>query len=179
MGLSDREALANDRVIDVTFRDLSAGGARLLVTEPIAHTGELPVLLLKEGLILRLRIIWARPPMFQLEIRDALDADGECPPQFAALTEAWRGWKPRPKPAEGGTPALLTPSGWQRSPRPGASASGHDINGELRGAQIFCSEPCERRGQLSRSAAMTEPDPLADSQLIGARDGRCDGSSSR
>ena len=87
------KALANDRIIDVTFRDLSARGARLLVTDQIAHAGELPVLLLKEGLILRLRIIWARPPMFGLEIRDALDAEGECPPQFAPLTEAWRAWK--------------------------------------------------------------------------------------
>jgi PilZ domain len=87
------KALARDRVIDVTFRDLSARGARLLVTESIAHAGELPVLLLREGLILRSRIIWARPPMFGLEIREAIDAEGECPPQFDALAEAWRCWK--------------------------------------------------------------------------------------
>ena len=87
------KALARDRVIDVTFRDLSARGARLLVSEPIAHAGELPVLILKEGLILRSRIIWARPPMFGLEIREAIDVEGECPEQFAALADAWRGWK--------------------------------------------------------------------------------------
>jgi hypothetical protein len=87
------KALTRDRVIDVTFRDLSARGARLLVSEPIAHAGELPVLLLKEGLILRLRIIWARPPMFGLEILEAFDAEGDCPDRFAALAEAWRSWK--------------------------------------------------------------------------------------
>jgi hypothetical protein len=87
------KALARDRIIDVTFRDLSARGARLLVTEPIAHAGELPVLLLREGLILRSRIIWARAPMFGLEIREAIDVLAECPPQFAALGDAWRCWK--------------------------------------------------------------------------------------
>jgi hypothetical protein len=87
------KALVRDSIIDVTFRDLSARGARLLVTAPIAHAGELPVLILKEGLILRSRIIWARPPMFGLEIREAIDVQGECPIQFAALTEAWRGWR--------------------------------------------------------------------------------------
>jgi hypothetical protein len=86
------KALAKDRIIDVTFRDLSARGARLLVTEPIAHAGELPVLLLKEGLILRLRIIWARPPMFGLEICEAIDVVGACPDRFAALADAWRTW---------------------------------------------------------------------------------------
>lgn len=87
------KALARDRVIDVTFRDLSARGARLFVTEPIAHAGELPVLIFREALILRTRIIWARPPMFGLEIREAIDVQGECPPQLAALVEAWRGWE--------------------------------------------------------------------------------------
>jgi hypothetical protein len=87
------KALANDRVIDVTFRDLSARGARLLVAEPIAHAGELPVVLLREALILRLRIIWARPPMFGLDIREAIDVRGECPVQYAALAAAWRGWE--------------------------------------------------------------------------------------
>jgi hypothetical protein len=86
-------ALVRDRIIDVTFRDLSARGARLLVTEPIAHAGELPVLIVREGLILRTRIIWARPPMFGLEIREAIDVREACPPPFAALAEAWRGWK--------------------------------------------------------------------------------------
>jgi len=87
------KALAQSRIIDVTFRDLSARGARLLVAEPIAHAGDLPVLLLREGLILRSRIIWARPPMFGLEIREAIDVRGECLPQFAALADAWRCWK--------------------------------------------------------------------------------------
>jgi hypothetical protein len=86
-------ALARDRVIDVTFRDLSAQGARLLVTEPIAQAGELPVLILKEGLILRAWIIWARPPMFGLEFREAIDVRGECPARFAALVDAWRCWQ--------------------------------------------------------------------------------------
>ena len=87
------KALAKDRIIDVTFRDLSARGARLLVADPIAHAGELPVLLLREGLILRSRIIWARPPMFGLEIREAIDVQGECPLHLAALAAAWRCWK--------------------------------------------------------------------------------------
>ena len=87
------KALSKDRVIDVTFRDLSARGARLIVTEPIAHAGELPVLILKEGLILRSRIIWAKPPMFGLEFREAIDAQVNCPPMFAALADAWREWK--------------------------------------------------------------------------------------
>jgi PilZ domain len=87
------KAMAKDRVIDVTFRDLSARGARLIVSEPIAHAGELPVLLLKEGLILRARIIWARPPMFGLQIQEAIDVQGECPPRFAALADAWRTWR--------------------------------------------------------------------------------------
>src|SRR5580704_5547626 len=87
------KALSKDRVIDVTFRDLSARGARLIVTEPIAHAGELPVLILKEGLILRSRIIWAKPPMFGLEFREAIDVQGECPPRFAALADAWRTWR--------------------------------------------------------------------------------------
>src|SRR5271156_4076234 len=84
------KALAKDRIIDVTFRDLSARGARMLVTEPIAHAGELPVLILREGLILRSRIIWARAPMFGLEFREAIDLRGECPRQFASLANAWR-----------------------------------------------------------------------------------------
>src|SRR5580704_2142358 len=84
------KALARDRIIDVTFRDLSARGARLLVAEPIAHAGELPVLLLREGLILRSRIIWTRPPMFGLEIREAIDLQEECPLHLAALVAAWR-----------------------------------------------------------------------------------------
>jgi hypothetical protein len=87
------KALSRDRIIDVTFRDLSARGARLIVTEPIAHAGELPVLILREGLILRSRIIWARPPMFGLEIREAIDVRGECPEPFAALVDAWRTWE--------------------------------------------------------------------------------------
>src|SRR5580704_11142580 len=87
------KALARDRIIDVTFRDLSARGARLIVSEPIAHAGELPVLLLKEGLILRSRIIWAKPPMFGLQIQEAIDVQGECPPRFAALADAWRTWR--------------------------------------------------------------------------------------
>jgi hypothetical protein len=87
------KAMARDRIIDVTFRDLSARGARLLVAEPIAHAGELPVVLLKEALILRMRIIWARPPMFGLEIREAIDVEGDCPQHLAALTDAWRSWK--------------------------------------------------------------------------------------
>ena len=87
------KALARDRIIDVTFRDLSARGTRLIVTEPIAHAGELPVLLLKEGLILRCRIIWARPPMFGLEIREAIDVRTECPEPLATLADAWRAWE--------------------------------------------------------------------------------------
>ena len=87
------KALVRDRVIDVTFRDLSVRGARLLVSEPIAHAGELPVLLLREGLILRSQIIWARPPMFGLEIREAIDAREDVPEQFTALADAWRCWK--------------------------------------------------------------------------------------
>jgi hypothetical protein len=86
------KALARDRIIDVTFRDLSARGARLIVTEPIAHAGELPVLLLREALILRCRIIWARPPMFGLEIIAAIDVRGECPEPLTALADAWRAW---------------------------------------------------------------------------------------
>ena len=77
------KALARERIIDVTFRDLSARGARLLVSEPIAHAGELPVLLLREALILRLRIIWARPPMFGLEICEAIDVEGDVSERFA------------------------------------------------------------------------------------------------
>jgi hypothetical protein len=87
------KALANGRIIDVTFRDLSARGARLLVADPIAHAGELPVLLLRESLILRSRIVWARPPMFGLEIREAIDVLGEGALQFSALADAWRCWK--------------------------------------------------------------------------------------
>jgi hypothetical protein len=87
------KALAKDRIIDVTFRDLSARGARLLVAEHIGHTGELPVLMLREGLILRLRIIWARPPMFGLEIREAIDIRVACPEPFTALADVWRGWR--------------------------------------------------------------------------------------
>ena len=87
------KALVHDRLIDVTFRDLSARGARLIVAEPFAHAGQLPVLLLREELILRSRIVWARPPMFGLEIRDAIDIRGACPPHLAVLTEAWRCWK--------------------------------------------------------------------------------------
>ena len=87
------KALARGRVIDVTFRDLSARGARLLVSEPIAHAGELPVVILREGLILQSRIIWAREPMFGIEFREAIDIEAECPDQYAALAEACRGWK--------------------------------------------------------------------------------------
>jgi hypothetical protein len=87
------KALARDRLVDVTFRDLSSRGARLLVSEPIAHAGELPVLLLREGLVLRSRIVWARPPMFGLEICEAIDVRADCPERFAALSEAWRAWK--------------------------------------------------------------------------------------
>lgn len=86
------KALAKDRVIDVTFRDLSARGARLIVTDAIAHAGELPVLILKEGLILRSRIIWVKAPMFGLEFREAIDVREDCPPQYAALVDAWRDW---------------------------------------------------------------------------------------
>ena len=87
------KALARDRIIDVTFRDLSARGARLLVSEPIAHAGELPVLILKEALILRTRIIWVRAPMFGLEICEAIDVRAECPEPLTALVDAWRSWK--------------------------------------------------------------------------------------
>ncbi|MBV9994311.1 MAG: PilZ domain-containing protein [Caulobacteraceae bacterium] len=90
--LAGKAQLVGGRVIDVTFRDLSARGARLLVPAPAALFGEVAVVILKEALVLRSRVIWGHPPMFGVEFREAIDLRGEYPSRYDPLAEAWRCW---------------------------------------------------------------------------------------
>jgi len=91
--LAGKALLANGRVVDVIFRDISARGARLLLPGSSALTGAVAVLLLREALVLRARVIWSQPPMFGVALDEAIDVSRSCPIAYTPLADSWRAWK--------------------------------------------------------------------------------------
>src|SRR5271168_493714 len=56
--LAGRALIDSSRIIEVTFRDMSERGARVLVAPPGVLRGLVPILLLREGLVFHSHVIW-------------------------------------------------------------------------------------------------------------------------
>ena len=71
--LAGRALIDDGRIIEVTFRDMSERGARLLVAPPGVLRGLVPILLLREGLAFHGRVIWNQAPMFGVAFNAVTD----------------------------------------------------------------------------------------------------------
>jgi hypothetical protein len=93
-------ALIEGRVVEVTFRDISERGARLLVAPPNVLRGLVPVLLLREGLVFRGRVIWNQSPMFGVAFDETIDLRTTRPASYEPLAATWDAWRTAPQTAD-------------------------------------------------------------------------------
>ncbi len=82
----------NMTVADCTIRDLSDTGARIHAPSVLGLPDEVHLLILREGLVVHARRVWAQFPAFGLKFLAAEEID-ECErPRVAPLRKAWEEW---------------------------------------------------------------------------------------
>ena len=96
--LAGRAVIDGDRIIEVTFRDMSERGARLLVAPPGVLRGLVPVLLLREGLVFDAHVIWNQAPMFGVAFNGVTDLRAARPASYEPLAAIWDSWRTAPQP---------------------------------------------------------------------------------
>ncbi|HLY56463.1 MAG TPA: PilZ domain-containing protein [Stellaceae bacterium] len=95
--LAGRALVDDGRIIEVTFRDMSERGARLLVAPPAILRGLVPVLLLREGLVFRAHVIWNHAPMFGVAFNAVTDLRTARPEPYEPLAAIWDAWRTAPQ----------------------------------------------------------------------------------
>jgi len=80
---------------DCTIRDLNDVGARVHVPGAIGLPDEVSLLILREGLVVRCKRIWARPPLYGLSFVEAEDIQSARRAQHVALRQVWLDWTSR------------------------------------------------------------------------------------
>jgi len=97
--LAGRALVDGSRVVEVTFRDIGERGARLLAAPPTVLRGQVPVLLLREGLVFRTRVIWNQAPMFGVAFDEVTDLRATRPVAYEPLAATWDAWRSGPQTA--------------------------------------------------------------------------------
>jgi PilZ domain-containing protein len=82
----------NMTVADCSVRDLSEAGARLHAPSVLGLPDEVHLLIMREGLVIHARRVWAQFPAFGLKFLSAEPIDGCTRPQAAPLRKAWDDW---------------------------------------------------------------------------------------
>jgi hypothetical protein len=77
---------------DCTIRDLSEGGARIHAPTVLGLPNEVDLLIMREGLVVRAKRIWAGFPHFGLKFLAAEGVEKSTRPQAAFLRGAWEDW---------------------------------------------------------------------------------------
>jgi hypothetical protein len=90
--LAGKLAYGGSFVTDCTIRDLSNVGARIHAPAVIGLPDEVSLLILREGLVVRSKRVWARAPLFGLKFVEAEDVQTGTRAQHAALRRLWTEW---------------------------------------------------------------------------------------
>jgi hypothetical protein len=96
--LAGRALIDGGRIIEVTFRDMSERGARLLVAPPGVLRGVVPILLLREGLVFHAHVIWNQAPMFGVAFNAVTDLRSARAASYEPLAAIWDTWRTAPQP---------------------------------------------------------------------------------
>jgi len=80
---------------DCTIRDLNDVGARVHIPSAIGLPDEVSLLILREGLVVRCKRIWARPPLYGLAFVEAEDIQSARRAHHVALRQVWLDWTSR------------------------------------------------------------------------------------
>ena len=95
--LAGRALIDGGGIMEVTFRDMSERGARLLVAPPGVLRGLVSVLLLREGLVFHARVIWNLAPMFGVAFNTVTDLRSTRPASCEPLAASWDAWRTAPQ----------------------------------------------------------------------------------
>jgi hypothetical protein len=77
---------------DCTIRDITEMGARVHASSIVGLPEEVFLLIMREGLVVRARRVWSRPPLFGLKFIEAEGVESSRNPQSAALRQIWQEW---------------------------------------------------------------------------------------
>ena len=88
----------NMTMADCTIRDLSEGGARIHAPTVLGLPNELYLLIMREGLVIHAKRIWAGFPHFGLKFLAAEGVEESTWPQAAPLRKAWEDWSRSQRP---------------------------------------------------------------------------------
>jgi hypothetical protein len=77
---------------DCTIRDLTEVGAKVLAPTVAGVPDEVFLLIMREGLVVRARRVWSKPPLFGLKFLEAEDVETSAKPQAAPLRRIWSEW---------------------------------------------------------------------------------------
>lgn len=77
---------------DCTIRDLNDLGAKIHVPTAIGLPEEVSLLILREGMVVRCKQIWSKPPLYGLQFIEAEDVQKSTRPQHVALKRVWLEW---------------------------------------------------------------------------------------
>jgi hypothetical protein len=72
--------------------DLTERGARIHAPSVIDLPDEVLLLIMREGLLVKAKRIWAHPPTFGLKFIQPQDIETSQEPQSEALRAVWREW---------------------------------------------------------------------------------------
>ena len=79
-----------DFALDCSLRDLSDQGARICVPDAIALPPEVSILILREGLVCRGRVVWSESPLHGVAFTTVDDLRTSTKPELAHFRELWK-----------------------------------------------------------------------------------------